>query len=364
MLRSRSTWAPATVAALLLVSGCGGSKESAPSAPAGPGAASDAAAPAAEKPPLPPDEPVVEVSGVTLRSRRILQEIEMERLRRRAQGRALPPDAEPALRQAALDAFVANELLHQAAVADGVKATEAEIAAEVKGVRDGFPSEDAYRKFLADAELTDADIEKEAEYRLTVQEYMKKISAGQSVTEKEAKAFYDANADGFREAEKVRPQIIVVKSQPTDAEPLKADAKRRIEEARKRAVAGEDFAALAREYSQIPNARSGGDLGFFGRNENIMPKIEDMAFSTPVGQVSPVFETPTGLNFLKVLEKQPARIRPFDEVKQDLILEMTRLKEQSEIQKKIAELRQNADVKILDEGFLKPEPPKPAPAPN
>jgi parvulin-like peptidyl-prolyl isomerase len=355
---------PALLVALVVLAACGGAKDPAPSA-----AGKDAApggAPAAEPVALPPDTVIAEVNGQPIKSRRLLQEIEMTKMRMRAQGRAVQPEAEAALRQAALEAFIANELIRQDAAKTGIQATEEEITQELQGARTGFPDEQAFRKFLAEAQLTDADLRTEATLRVITRKYMKSVAGDSAVPEAEVKKFYDANPDMFREPEKVRAQIIVVLSKPDDAETLKADARKRIEEARKRVLAGEDFAAVAKQFSQVPNAGNGGDLGWFHRGETVnpvFPRIEDLGFSTPVGQVTPIFDTPTGLNIMKVTEKQPARLLPFDDVKAKLALDMGRAKEAAAVQQKVQQLGQASQVKIVDEAFLKPAVPASASAP-
>ncbi|HEX6852772.1 MAG TPA: peptidyl-prolyl cis-trans isomerase [Candidatus Polarisedimenticolaceae bacterium] len=363
MRRSFARTAPAVlVAFVVFLAACGGAKEPAPAAEgrdAAPGGA-----PEAEPVQLPPDTVIAEVNGRPIKSRRLLQEIEMTKMRMRAQGRAVQPDAEVALRQAALEAFIANELIRQDAEKTGIQASEEEIAQELQGARTGFPDEQAFRKFLAEAQLTDADLRNEATLRVITRKYMKSVAGNAAVPEAEVKKFYDANPEMFREPEKVRAQIVVVLSKPDDAEPLKADARKRIEEARKRALAGEDFAAIAKEYSQVPNAGNGGDLGWFHRGETanpVFPRIEDLGFSTPVGQITPIFDTPTGLNFMKITEKQPARVLPFDDVKARLALDMGRAKDAAAVQQKVQQLSQAAQVKIVDEAFLKPAVPAAAP---
>ena len=196
--------------------------------------------------------------------------------------------------------------------------------------------------------------------------YRKAVAGDVAVPEAEVKKFFDANPDVFREPEKVKAQIVVILSKPDDPEPLKADARKRIEEARKRVLAGEDFAAIARQYSQVPNASNGGNLNWFHRGETVnpvFPKIEDLGFSTPVGQVTPVFETPSGLNFMKVTEKQPARVLPFDDVKAKLALDLGRQKEAAAVQAKLQQLSAAAQIKIVDETFLKPPAPAATSAP-
>ena len=80
-----------------------------------------------------------------------------------------------------------------------------------------------------------------------------------------------------------------------------------------RAAAGEDFAALAREYGQDGTAQQGGDLGFTGRGGWI-PDFEEVAFALQPGEVSDVVETPFGLHIIKVEERQQP---PFEEVKEN-----------------------------------------------
>lgn len=66
---------------------------------------------------------------------------------------------------------------------------------------------------------------------------------------------------------------------------------------------GENFRALAKEYSLCPSGQQGGDLGFFGHGKMVQ-EFEDAAFSTPVGQVSQPVETEYGWHLIKVYDKQ------------------------------------------------------------
>ena len=84
---------------------------------------------------------------------------------------------------------------------------------------------------------------------------------------------------------------------------------------RKRAVAGEDFEALAKEHTD--KEEKDVDLGYFKQGE-LSDEFEVIAFSLEVGDVTPVFSSHWGFHLAKITGRKPAEPLPFEEVKDDV----------------------------------------------
>ncbi|MEX2526330.1 MAG: peptidylprolyl isomerase [Gemmatimonadota bacterium] len=128
------------------------------------------------------------------------------------------------------------------------------------------------------------------------------------IEEPELRARFEQDAPGVQ----VRARHILL-TFPAEAGAEQRDSVQALaEELRSRAAGGEDFAALAQEYSQDPGSgRQGGDLGFFGRGQMVAP-FEEAAFTTPVGELSPIVESPFGLHIIRVEERD---VPEFDDLR-------------------------------------------------
>src|SRR6202008_2608888 len=84
--------------------------------------------------------------------------------------------------------------------------------------------------------------------------------------------------------------------------------RQKAEDLRTRVKNGEDFAAMARLYSQDPStALEGGDLGFNDRTAYVK-EFSAMAFKLKAGEISPVFETDFGFHFLQVIGRRGEQV--------------------------------------------------------
>jgi len=113
---------------------------------------------------------------------------------------------------------------------------------------------------------------------------------------------------------------------PKDASKEQVEkAKEKLESIRQRVVSGDaTFAAMAKQYSDdAGSADKGGDLGFIRRGDMVKP-FEQAAFSLKEGTVSQPVRTDFGWHLIKVTEVQPQKVKPFDQVKDQLRREMAK----------------------------------------
>lgn len=107
---------------------------------------------------------------------------------------------------------------------------------------------------------------------------------------------------------------------PNGDETAKDEAKKRAERIRSLALAGQDFRELAREYSDLPSAADGGDIGVLNKDD-MSPEMLEIISKTKPGDISMIIETASGYQFFKVLSSQEGQIItkvPYESVKDDI----------------------------------------------
>ncbi|MBA6114852.1 SurA N-terminal domain-containing protein [Pseudomonas sp. NC26] len=133
------------------------------------------------------------------------------------------------------------------------------------------------------------------------------------VTDDELKAQYEKEIANLAEQRHAAHILIEVNDKVDDAH-----AKARIEEVQQRLAKGEDFAKLAKEFSQDPgSANTGGDLGFAGPGV-YDPAFEDALYKLNDGQVSAPVRTEFGYHLIKLLGKQAPEVPSFASLKDKL----------------------------------------------
>ncbi|MGH9645170.1 MAG: peptidylprolyl isomerase, partial [Bryobacteraceae bacterium] len=147
-----------------------------------------------------------------------------------------------------------------------------------------------------------------------------KVAATIQVTDAQLRAAYSNSLDNFRMPERVHARHILLKTEgKSDAE--KKALKAKAEDLLKQLKNGADFAELAKKYSDDGSKDQGGDLGWFVRNQ-MVPEFDSVAFTLKPKEFSGVVTSQFGYHIIQVLEKDPAKLKPFEEVKDELAKEV------------------------------------------
>jgi parvulin-like peptidyl-prolyl isomerase len=113
-----------------------------------------------------------------------------------------------------------------------------------------------------------------------------------------------------------------------------------------RAQSGEDFAKLAREYSEDAGTRGeGGDLGYIGRD--ILPKpLEELVFAMRVGDVRGPVRADRGFHIIKLVDKRTKDAKPFADVQDDIRIRLRQREMERQTKIYLGELRKKVLVDI------------------
>lgn len=170
------------------------------------------------------------------------------------------------------------------------------------------------------------------------------IGVGNEIQAGEVAAFIGENPELFKGQDKIHTRHILFKIAP-DANAAEREAVReRAEAARARALAGQDFAALAIELSEGPNALRGGDLGFTARGQ-MVESFDNAVWALEVGEISEVVESKLGFHVIKVDEIVIGPPIPIEEAR-PLVEDLLRQQRTAEvITELLAKLKETADIR-------------------
>ena len=218
-----------------------------------------------------------------------------------------------------LDALLMNKMIENEVDAQGLKATAEDVDSYIERIKSqGELDDEQLAAALADQGLTIEQYRKQIAQEIEQALLMnKEVSSRISITNEAVQRYYQAHQDDYAIPDQVRIRHIFLPVSPgaDPGEMLKMTTL--LETLHDRANRGEDFATLALTYSLGPGADQGGDLGFFERGQ-MDPAIEEMAFSIPEGEISPPFETSTGVHLIKVEERDIAGVKPLAEVQEEI----------------------------------------------
>ncbi len=189
---------------------------------------------------------------------------------------------------------------------------------------------------VTDAELTPYFEKARDKYRIAEKRKIKyavlnvdQVRQTITVPEAEVAAFYQQNLAQYQTPAQVRASHILFKLEGKDEKAVQATA----EDVLKRAKAGEDFAALAKQYSEDDsNNSNGGDLDYFGRGR-MVAEFDAAAFAMTTGEISNLVKTSFGFHIIKVTDAKPDNTRPLAEVRKEIEEQLKWQKAQAEAER-------------------------------
>jgi len=180
------------------------------------------------------------------------------------------------------------------------------------------PTDEEVRKYYDTNKASFAQAAKTA-YQVVVLD-QEKVAATINVTDEQLRAAYSSSLDNFRMPERVHARHILLKTEgksDADKKALKAKA----EDLLKQLKGGADFAELAKKNSDDGSKEQGGDLGWFTHGQ-MVAEFDSAAFALKPKELSGVVTSQFGYHIIQTLEKDPAKLKPFEEVKDELAKEV------------------------------------------
>jgi peptidyl-prolyl cis-trans isomerase C len=261
--------------------------------------------------------------------------------------RPIPAERRDEILRGVLDELVTYKILRQEAKAQGVVVTDAEVDAQLQQLQMKTGGEDAFKKALQEQQMTLDRLRADTRSQLAVGKLIDtQVASAPAATDSDAKDFYDKNPERFKQPEMVRASHILVRVDPTADDSSKKAAKAKIEGVLKRAKAGEDFAALAKENSDDGSAQLGGDLNYFPK-EKMVPEFANAAFQLKTGEISNVVTTQFGHHIIKLTDRKPASVVPLVDVNDRIKQALTEQRKQERAEAFIAQLKQKSKVEVL-----------------
>lgn len=191
---------------------------------------------------------------------------------------------------------------------------------------------DAKDNNLEEEETFKSDLE-HAKKNLLIQYSVNKFLKQISVTDEEAKEYFESNADQFKTPELMTASHILV------SEEKKAD------EILEKIHSGMSFEEAALEYSDCPSKDRGGDLGEFARG-SMVPEFEEAVLNSEPGIIDKCVKTQFGYHIIKVVDKKEAQTPSFEDVKDEVKQTLLQTKQQNAYMEKTNELRERYSVEV------------------
>jgi len=252
------------------------------------------------------------------------------------------------LRNEAMDLIIEQALVGQAAEKAGIDIPPEEVDTAMTELRSVFDNDNAYRMKLEGEGFTEETFEAHITRMMKAKRYLDSIRMeAAQVSDTDLELYYRDNESRLTLPEQIRVRHILITWKPLGKQDDRAYIREQMQPILERARAGEDFAALAREFSDdFATRQAGGDTGLFRRGE-MAPSFEAVAFALEPGEISEPVETPFGVHIIKFEERRDEELLPLDDIRDQLREHVKNEQAEQAVRQEIDRLKAAADIKIL-----------------
>ncbi len=248
----------------------------------------------------------------------------------------------------ALTQAIENKILLREALLAGLEITEDQVEERIDIIRDRYETNKAFLQELQGAGETMSD------FRERVRKQILAISMGMRkrrqfeeqavVSESQVAQYYEDHKEEFAHPERVLLfRIFLAADEDTNE---RAKARARLSTLIDELSSGADFAALAKAYSEGPEAENGGRVGWITRGD-LVKELDRVAFELAPGEVSGIVETEYGLHLLMVKDKQGGGVPSLDKARIEIEPILRKQEAQQRYEEWISELRKRSRVRVF-----------------
>lgn len=291
-----------------------------------------------------PDDKVAAVNGVIIKQGEYDRELEFFVKRAAPEGQQIPDSQLAEIKNDVLNSLIDREVLFQESKKKGIEVKAEAISTQLQSIRQRYPDEAQFTEMLKSLGMTESDVQAQIKRGMAIQELINtEVAEKVKISDEECKQYYDTHPELFKQPEQVRASHILIKVDENATEAQKKEAREKIKAVQEKVKKGEDFAELAKTYSEGPSAPGGGNLGYFRRGQMVKP-FEDAAFKLKPGETSDIVETRFGYHLIKVVDKQPEKTFAYAEIKDRLNEHLKKQKVETEVDVYIDNLRKSAKI--------------------
>lgn len=278
------------------------------------------------------------------------------------------------LKDRIVNELIVKTLLEEEIAKRGIKVSNADVDEAVKTIIDKVGSKEQLNKLLKENGISNSQFRDDLKEEVKMKKLAQELGSS-SVSDAEAKKFYDENLNKFKYPDKVRASHILISVNPAEiTEIIKSDAKNKnLDEAGVKAKVNEEiknreakinkllaevkkdpaqFAKLAKENSEdTATAVKGGDLGFFTAKE-MVPEFSKAAFSMKPNTISdkPV-KTQFGYHIIMVTDRAAAGQTPYEKVKNDIKSYLENQKQLEMLDNLTESLKKTAKIEYVNKEY-------------